>query len=176
MVLCGGPLPARAQQSQDVRDEPVLETDTTKDHYGNCGRLIMLHVLTNSPIFLYVKIITVVLFAALVGYLSWIVRGNFAEDEKRVAVNNAVQSIKKELDLEREMRSKYETIAKNQLDALLKSISKLQKDFKDVSNDVASERAKNPKFYTQPLPEQGYLQWKRARELLHSSNEVSTQP
>lgn len=136
----------------------------------------MLKLLFASPWFIYIKVGLAATALAGAGYLAWTVRGAFADEQRREAVNEAVASINKQLEVEKTLRLKYEKLADTRLDALLKSISILQEDFRSVSGSIAKERTNNPEFYEQPLPAVGYEQWKRARQLVESSNSPATQP
>lgn len=131
----------------------------------------MLARLLASPALIYVKLVLLAILVAGAGYAAWSIRGAYADREKEEAVNAAVASIQKDLDTERLLRGQYETLADTRLTALMKSISKLQTDFKAVSGSIAEERKNNPAFYNQPLPDKGYEQWKRARALLGSQQQ-----
>lgn len=124
----------------------------------------------------YLKIGAIALAIAGAGYAAWTVKGAFAEREKVEAVSQAVDGINKQLQEEKDLRIKYETQAETRIAELLKSISILQDSFKTVSSNVGKERTSNPKFYEQALPDGGYQQWKKAKELVQSSNPPATQP
>lgn len=129
-----------------------------------------------APWFIYVKLALAAIVIVGAGYLAWHVRGVIAEKEKAEAVNAAVASIEEQLKNERQLRAKFENLADSKLEALLKSISNIHTEFKSITTDLAKERASNPQFYEQSLPEGGLNQWKRARELLRSSNPQPIQP
>lgn len=129
-----------------------------------------------SAWFIYAKMALVVAVIAGASYLAWDVRGAYAEREQKEAVNKVTVQAQKDIDTEHELRGKYEKLTNARVDAILKSISKLQADFKAVTGSVEKERQKNPQFYEQPLPPAGYEQWKRARDLVKSSTLPDTQP
>lgn len=129
-----------------------------------------------NPWFIYVKLALGALLLAGAGYIAWNIRGAIAETEKTAAVNDAVAGIQKQLEEERKLRAKFEDLADTKLEALLKSISNIRTEFRVITNDLTTERASNPQFYEQQLPEGGLNQWKRARELLKSSNPSPAQP
>lgn len=132
--------------------------------------------ITSAPWFIYAKLAIAAILLAGAGYLAWHIRGVIAEQEKVEAVNAAVASIEKQLEDERKLRAKFEDLADTKLEALLKSISNIRNEFRSITTDLAKERASNPQFYEQQLPEGGLNQWKRARELLRSSNPQPVQP
>ena len=135
-----------------------------------------LRLISASPWFIYLKLAALAALVAGAGYTAWSIRGAYADREKTEAVDKAVAAIQKDLDAERKLRGEYETFTNDKVEALMKSISKLQNDFKGVAGNIAKERASNPQFYEQPIPDGGYAQWQKAKELLKSTVEPEPQP
>lgn len=118
------------------------------------------------PIILYVKLAVVAAVIGGISYGTWHLRGIIAEKAQNKAVSEAVQDIKGRLDEEKALRIKTEKEAEAKVSELLKSITTLTNEYTLVTKNIASERARQPSFYKQPLPPQGYEQWKRARQLV----------
>ena len=134
----------------------------------------MLGLLTNSPIFLYVKIALAVAVVAGAGYIAWSVRGAYAEQEVAEAVNGAVAEMQTQLAEERALRAQVEQAADERHAALLQSISILEETQRTSTVRVTVERKSNPKFYSQPLPEKGLEEWTRARALIGAASPSSS--
>jgi flagellar biosynthesis component FlhA len=124
--------------------------------------------LGNLPGLMYIKVALVAALVAGAAWASWRIKAGFAEAEKQEAVAAAVQEIQNDLNVERALRSQYETLAEAKLSALLKSMSDLRAQSERLGRDIQSERQAFPEFYSQPLPETGYEKWMRARNLVAS--------
>lgn len=136
--------------------------------------------LLGGPWLLYIKIALVTAILGGVAFASWHVRALIAarDQDKAVstAVTNVVEVLQSRLAEERKLRQHFETVANNGVDALMKSISTLRKNYAVLGQSLAKERASNPSFYLQPLPEAGYEQWKKARALFGPSAAASSPP
>lgn len=136
--------------------------------------------ITGSPFFIYAKI---ALLAAAIGgaaYFAWDYRSRIAESEKQravdAAVTAAVKEINQKLETERKLRAVYQLMAEDQLAKLLKSISNIRIEHKTIENNIYREVRSNPEFYNQPLPPQGYEEWKRSRALPYALPPSSQPP
>lgn len=126
--------------------------------------------------FIYVKL---AFFAAIViaaAVIAWRLRGAQADEEQQKAVDAAVAQIQKDLDQEREWRGFYQGLADNQLTDLLNKLNTISGQVSQVKANLKVERAKNPEFYAQKLPEGGYAEWMRARSLVAAPAPSASQP
>lgn len=121
-----------------------------------------------APWFLYLKIALVAVLAAGAAWVAWKVRGSYAEREKTEAVNAAVQSINEQLRIEQQTRAVWEGIATGNQTEIIDRLKLISGATGQIRKDIAKERAINPEFYGQKLPEGGYNQWMKARALVVS--------
>lgn len=121
-----------------------------------------------KPWFLYVKLAAVAALVAGGAWVAWTIKGSFAEEEKRQAVEDAVSSIQEQLRVEQETRAIWEGIAAGTNSEILASLKSIAGTAGQLRKDFAKERASNPQFYEQPLPEGGYNAWMKARSLVVS--------
>jgi hypothetical protein len=118
-----------------------------------------------EPYFLYIKLGVVAALMAGGAYIAWELKAAQAQKAQDLAVSSAVSQIQSKLDEERKMRANIETVVDAKLTALFTAIANIQVVNKTITNNITKERASDPKFYEQQLPDRGYAQWKAARAL-----------
>lgn len=128
--------------------------------------------ITGNPLFVYAKWIFMLAVLCGVAYFAWDYRGSLESEGRQKAVNTAVDvavtKIQGELETERALRTHYQTLADVKLAKLLQTISNIKVEHKTIENNIIQEVQRDPVFYSQPLPPQGYEQWKKARALSQS--------
>ena len=118
-------------------------------------------------LYIYGAIIAAVLGAVFYGAWSW--RGTIAEVEQdkavKSAVTDAVQQIEVRLQEERANRSYFQGIAEGILADLGKKLDGIRSGQTEVKVAVSKGLARDPKFYSQPIPQPERDAWLKARKL-----------
>jgi hypothetical protein len=102
-------------------------------------------------------------------YLAWDYRGAVAEREKTEAVSQANKDAQAKIETAEAEAKLYRDLAEVKYSALMEQVTKIKVAQANIGGAVAGEVKSNPKFYNQPLPEKGWEQWRKARELYNSS-------
>lgn len=129
-----------------------------------------------SPLFIYLKMALIAAAIAAAGTIAWKVRGAAAKVEQEKAVASAVAQANKDLAEERRITGVYRDLTDQRLAKLLQLVSNIKIENKTITNNIRTEAARDPKFYSQQLPEGGYKEWLRARALVAPAASAASSP
>lgn len=98
----------------------------------------------------------------------WITHAIMSAEKDRAiatAVDSVTATLNQEIEKEREIARTYKALSDDKYEKLQEQVGKIKIQKTNTINTVTREIERNPSFYSQPLPEDGRVQWEKSREL-----------